>query len=45
MSLFDKLHSGGRTVILVTHELAVAEHADRIIHLKDGKIESDTLTA
>lgn len=43
MSLFDKIHRSGRTVILVTHELAVAEHADRIIFLKDGKIERDTL--
>jgi len=44
MSLFDKLHRDGRTVILVTHELAVAEHADRIIFLKDGKIDSETVT-
>ena len=44
MSLFDKLHRDGRTVILVTHELAVAEHADGIIFLKDGKIDSETVT-
>lgn len=45
MRLFDKFHRDGRTIILVTHELAVAEHADRIICLKDGRIESDTLSA
>ncbi len=45
MSLFDKLHRDGRTVVLVTHELAVAEHADRIIFLKDGKIDNETVTA
>jgi len=31
----------GRTIILITHELAVAEHADRIIHIKDGQIVED----
>ncbi len=31
----------GRTVILITHEVDIAEHAERIIHIKDGKIESD----
>jgi len=45
MSLFDRLHSDGNTIILVTHEQEVAEHANRIVCLRDGKIESDTLTA
>lgn len=31
----------GRTIILITHETEIAEHAQRIIHIKDGKIESD----
>jgi putative ABC transport system ATP-binding protein len=43
MMLFDELHRKGNTIILVTHEDFIAEHADRIIKLKDGLIESDTL--
>lgn len=42
MNLFDEIHSNGNTVILVTHEEDVANHAHRIIRLKDGTIESDT---
>ena len=42
MNLFDKIHQAGNTVILVTHEEDVAQHAHRIIRLKDGSIESDT---
>jgi putative ABC transport system ATP-binding protein len=39
---FQHLHEKeGRTIILITHELDVAEHADRIIHVKDGEILSD----
>lgn len=41
MSLFAHLHRDGNTIILVTHEREIAEHADRIIHLRDGKIECD----
>jgi len=41
MGLFEKLHAGGNTIILVTHERDVAEHAHRIIHIRDGRIESD----
>jgi putative ABC transport system ATP-binding protein len=38
---FQKLHRGGRTIILVTHDLTVAQHASRIIVLKDGRIMQD----
>lgn len=41
MALFDEIHANGNTVILVTHEEEVAEHADRIIRLRDGMVESD----
>ncbi|CAN5355230.1 ABC transporter ATP-binding protein [soil metagenome] len=44
MEIFDKIHSEGNTVILVTHEEAIAQFAHRIIRLKDGLIESDTVT-
>lgn len=41
MGLIEKLHRDGNTVILVTHEPDIAQHAHRIIRLKDGLIESD----
>ncbi|WP_413512025.1 ABC transporter ATP-binding protein [Myroides odoratus] len=41
MGLFDEIHRKGNTVILVTHEEDIAEHAHRIIRLRDGIIESD----
>ena len=41
MGLFDRLHSAGNTIIVVTHEADIAQHARRIIHLRDGKIEID----
>ena len=41
MSLFARLHQDGNSIILVTHEREIAEHANRIIHLRDGKIECD----
>tara|TARA_Y100000780_G_scaffold212342_1_gene212505 strand:- start:25 stop:711 length:687 start_codon:yes stop_codon:yes gene_type:complete len=42
MALFDEIHASGNTVILVTHEEDIAEHAKRVIRLRDGLIESDT---
>ena len=42
MSVLQKLHKQGHTIILVTHERSTAEHADRIIYLRDGVIEKDT---
>lgn len=41
MGLIEKLHQEGNTIILVTHEPDIAQHAHRIIRLKDGEIESD----
>jgi len=41
MALFDTLQKEGNTIILVTHEEYIAEHTDRIIRLRDGRIESD----
>jgi putative ABC transport system ATP-binding protein len=41
MRLFDRLHQGGNTIILVTHERDIADHAHRTIHIRDGQIESD----
>ena len=41
MALFARLHGQKNTIILVTHEREIAEHADRIIRLRDGKVESD----
>jgi putative ABC transport system ATP-binding protein len=44
MELFDQLHAAGNTVVLVTHELEIAEHAWRRVSLRDGKVLSDTPT-
>lgn len=44
MELFDNLHSQGNTIILVTHEDFIAEHAHRTVRLRDGLIESDKET-
>ena len=44
MDLFDALHGSGNTVILVTHEDDIAEHARRRVVLRDGKVIADTAT-
>src|SRR5271166_5855004 len=41
MALFDRLHSEGNTIVLVTHEHDIAEYAHRIIYIKDGMVERD----
>ncbi len=45
MGLFEEIHNNGNTIILVTHEEDIALHAHRIIRLKDGLVESDTMNA
>ena len=41
MAIFQKLNNEGRTIIMITHEADIAEHAKRIIHIRDGKIVED----
>ena len=41
MALFDELHRDGQTILLVTHEHDIAEHASRKIHIRDGRVERD----
>jgi len=45
MALFDEIHQQGNTVILVTHEEDIAQHAKRIVRLRDGLVESDRFTS
>jgi putative ABC transport system ATP-binding protein len=45
LSLFDELHEQGRTVVLITHELEVAERARRIVFVRDGAISADEAVA
>lgn len=41
MGLFERLYESGNTIVVVTHEEAIAEHAGRVVRLRDGVIESD----
>jgi len=41
MDIFDRIHGDGNTIVLVTHEEDIANHARRIVRLRDGVIESD----
>jgi putative ABC transport system ATP-binding protein len=44
LGLFDGLHRDGQTIVLVTHEHDIAEHALRQVHLRDGRVERDFVT-
>jgi putative ABC transport system ATP-binding protein len=39
MDIFEELNATGRTILMVTHERHIAEHAERIVHLVDGETE------
>jgi putative ABC transport system ATP-binding protein len=43
MEIFDKIHAAGNSIVLVTHETDIANHARRIVRLRDGLIESDAI--
>ncbi|MEI6648971.1 MAG: ABC transporter ATP-binding protein [Actinomycetes bacterium] len=45
LDLFDQINAAGRTVVVITHEMDVAQRAKRIIRMRDGKIISDSLNA
>ena len=45
MAVFAKLHQGGNTIILVTHEADIAAHANRVIYVRDGQVEKDVTQA
>jgi putative ABC transport system ATP-binding protein len=45
MGVFDRLHQGGNTIILVTHEADIAAFAHRTVHIRDGQVEKDAKRA
>jgi putative ABC transport system ATP-binding protein len=45
MGVFDRLHQGGNTIVLVTHEADIAAYAHRVIHIRDGVVEKDVSRA
>jgi putative ABC transport system ATP-binding protein len=45
MAVFSRLHQGGNTIILVTHEADIAAHAHRVIYVRDGQVEKDVKQA
>jgi len=45
MGIFQALNDEGKTIVLITHEPDIAEHAKRIVHVRDGLIQQDQRTA
>ena len=45
MAVFERLHEGGNTIVLVTHEADIAAHAHRVIYVRDGQVEKDVKQA
>ena len=45
LELFRRLHAGGQTIVLVTHDQPVADAAERIARMRDGKVVDDGVTA
>ena len=45
MGVFDRLHQGGNTIVLVTHEADIAAYAHRVISIRDGQVEKDVQRA
>jgi len=45
MGVFERLHGGGNTIVLVTHEAEIAAYAHRVIHIRDGQVEKDVKRA
>ncbi|HXI21496.1 MAG TPA: ATP-binding cassette domain-containing protein, partial [Gemmatimonadales bacterium] len=44
MRVFGELHAQGQTIVVVTHEASIAAHAERVVVLRDGQLDSDTRT-
>jgi putative ABC transport system ATP-binding protein len=45
MAVFERLHTAGNTIVLVTHEADIAAHAHRVVHIRDGQVEKDVAGA
>ena len=43
LDMIDKLNAAGKTIVLVTHDDAVAERAHRVVHMKDGFIDREVI--
>ena len=41
MGIFQDLNDSGKTIVLITHELDIAQHAKRVVHVRDGRIQQD----